>query len=367
MKNKISKKIISVIIMTVMCITLFSVGASAVSLNTKGSITLTILDKETKEPISDAVCRIYLIAYACENDDGVYFVYTNEFKDNGMDTNSFSDAYFPVHLRAYAESKSLPYTEKITDNKGRVVFDNLVCGAYLVVPVSAPDGYLNPEPFVVTVPTLDETQDKWIYNIDASPKIEADKDDSDEKTYISVKKIWLSKEKTPDSITVSLIKDGEIYGSVVLSAVNNWYYKWENLDKNHAWRVVENDVPAGYKVSYSTSQMTVVITNEADDYEDETTTVPDETTSPDDSTTVSENTTTPDDTTTTVATTDDETTKPVYTTKPTGTTESTTKPEELIKTGQLNWPVPIFAIAGLVLFSIGWAIFNFGKKDEEVV
>ena len=94
----------------------------------------------------------------------------------------------------------------------------------------------------------------------------------------------------------------------------------------------------------------VVITNTDADYEEETTTTPQDTT------TSSDDTTKPD-----------ETTNPTGTTKPTGTTESTTKREELIKTGQLNWPVPVFSIAGLLLFSIGWVMFNSGKKDEEAV
>lgn len=378
MKNSISKKVISVIIMAVMCITLFSFGASAVSLNSKGSINLTLLDKETKEPISGAVFRVYLIASVYESNDNLFCVYTDEFKDNGMELENFTDSYLPVHLRAYAESQNLTYTEKSTDNKGEVVFGNLPCGVYLVVPVGLADGYLNPAPFVVSVPTEHETKGDWIYDIDASPKVEAE-DDSHEKTYISVKKQWRSTEKTPDSITVSLVKDGMIYDSAVLSAVNNWYYKWENLDKNHSWSVVETNVPDGYTVSYVTSQMTVIITNTDEDYEDETTTRPDETTTTDDSTTTTDGTTNPDDTTTTVGTTtpDDvtttgttdtaNTTKPVGTTKPTGTTESTTKPEELIKTGQLNWPVPIFTIAGLLLFSTGWAMLNLGKKEEEIV
>lgn len=387
MKNKISKKVISVIIMAVMCITLFSFGTCAVSLDTKGSINLTLLDKETKEPISDAVFRIYLIASVYEDNDNLFCIYTDEFKDNGMEIENFTDSYLPIHLRAYAESKNLAYIEKSTDNNGEVVFDNLSCGVYLVVPVGLDDGYLNPAPFVVSVPTEDETKGNWIYDIDASPKVEVDKDNSHEKTYISVKKQWRTAEKTPDSITVSLVKDGMIYDSAVLSAVNNWYYKWENLDKNHSWSVVETNVPDGYTVSYVTSQMTVIITNTDDDYEDETTTRPNETTTTDDSTTVTDGTTgsddtttttgttfpddattTPDDVTTTVATTHtDDTTKPVGTTKPTGTTESTTKPEELIKTGQLNWPVPIFTIVGLLLFSTGWAMLNLGKKEEEIV
>ena len=340
MKNKTVKKAFAILVTAVICLSILSFGTAAVSADTRGSISLTTLGKETKQPISGAVFRAYLIAGIYENDDGMFFAYTDSFRNNGMDMGNFSDAYLPVHLAVYAESKSLPYEEKITDSNGRAVFDNLPLGAYLIVPSGISEGYINSTPFIVTVPVRDEAQDKWIYHIDATPKIESDKDETDEKTYISVKKHWQSTEKTPDSITVSLVKDGVISDSVVLSAVNNWYYKWENLDKNHSWSVVESDVPEDYKVSYVTSQMTVIITNTHDKYEEETTTRADDTTVSD-------------------------TTKPIDTTKPTGETESTTKPEELIDTGQLNWPVPIFSIAGLLLFSVGWVMFNFGKKDEE--
>ena len=36
---------------------------------------------------------------------------------------------------------------------------------------------------------------------------------------------------------------------------------------------------------------------------------------------------------------------------------------KLPQTGQLNWPVPVLAIAGMVIFLIGWAIHR-TKKDE---
>lgn len=355
MKKKSAAKALTMIIITALCITLFSFGTAAVSADTKGSITLTTLSKETKEPVSGAVFRIYPIASAYIKDGGIAFIYTEEFKNNGMDMGDFSDACLPVHLSAYAQIMSLAYTEKSTDGSGRVVFDDLMCGAYLVVPVGIDEGYLNPTPFIVTVPMKDASEDKWIYNIDATPKIESDKDETEEKTYISVKKIWRSTGKTPDSITVSLVKDGVIFESVVLSAANNWYYKWENLEKKHSWSVVETNVPEGYKASYVTSEMTVIITNTDDSYQEETTTGSDDTTTTE-STTTADDTTTPDNTTTTD-----------NTTEPTGTTESTTKPEELIDTGQLNWPVPIFSIAGILLFSIGWVMLNFGKKDGDTV
>ena len=218
---------------------------------------------------------------------------------------------------------------------------------------------------------LDSEKNQWVYHIDASPKIEADKDGSTEKTYISVKKQWQGTGKHPDSITVTLIKDGVVVESVILSAANNWYHRWDDLEKKHAWSVVESMVPEGYKVSYNFSQMSVIITNTDEDDEDETTTNPDDTTTPSDSTspddtTSSDDTTSPDDTTNPGDTTTTPTTaKPTGTTKPTGPTESTTKPEELIDTGQLNWPVPVFSVAGLLLFSIGWAMLNLGKREEE--
>lgn len=57
------------------------------------------------------------------------------------------------------------------------------------------------------------------------------------------------------------------------------------------------------------------------------------------------------------------------TTPTTSTTPATpTTPVEptLPQTGQLNWPVPVLAVFGLLLFSIGWALrFGKGEKPHE--
>lgn len=48
--------------------------------------------------------------------------------------------------------------------------------------------------------------------------------------------------------------------------------------------------------------------------------------------------------------------------------EPTTPPTEpdpsLPQTGQLNWPIPILATAGLVLFAAGWVLYSMQKKDS---
>ena len=305
-----------------LCFALLSCFSVISYAESSGSITLTALDRESKTPVSEISFRLYKFASASENNGMYSYSYTSDFVANGMKMD-FSDAYFPVHLMSFAQSNGLASEEKITDTDGKVVFEKLSLGAYLIVPESVTSGYINPTPFVVTVPMWDSANEQWLFSVDASPKIEAVKDEG-EKTYLSVRKEWQGTGERPENIKVSLLKDGEVADTVTLSAENDWYFRWDNLDDNYLWNVVEDDVPAGYTASYEISQMTVVIVNTSDSPQEETTL--------------------PDD-----------------------TTEKTTVPEEFFQTGQINWPVPIFSIAGLLLFSAGWAMLNIGKKEENNV
>lgn len=317
---KMMHKLLIPLLVVVLCFSSLSVYA-AVDLDVKGCIKISALDRESETPIDRAAFRVYRFAEAIAVSDSVHFTYTSDFVDSGMDMGNFSDSYLPMHLTAYANANALSYTEKAADDTGTVTFDQLPCGAYLVVPVSIADGYLIPSPFIVSIPTKDEKNGTWAYQIHATPKIEDDT--TTDTTYIAVKKQWRDNGTTPNSVTVSLVKDSIVVDTVSLNAQNNWYYKWDQLDKGHAWHVVETDVPAGYEVSYAASQMTVTITN-----------------------TRTDNTTT---------------------TTPTNPTTSTTKPDQLVQTGQLNWPIPILLIVGLLLISLSWSLLNFGHKEEENV
>lgn len=64
----------------------------------------------------------------------------------------------------------------------------------------------------------------------------------------------------PDSVTVHLLRDGEICEDVVLNEENQWTYTWDDLDDRYQWSV-EEEVPAGYDASYKTEDNTVFITN----------------------------------------------------------------------------------------------------------
>lgn len=79
---------------------------------------------------------------------------------------------------------------------------------------------------------------------------------------ITVVKKWVDDgEDRPVSVTVQLLKDGEVYETVTLSAENNWSYTWKELSGEFQWSVVESNVPKGYVASYSQNNGVVTITN----------------------------------------------------------------------------------------------------------
>ena len=335
MKLKKFTAIISVIMMIALFVLPLTPAAAALS-GEKGSISLNLVDNATGKPLADTSFRLYFVAKAYENGNGIRYEFVSPYDEANIDLTDLQDSSLPVHLAYFVESHSLPYTEKTTDKNGKLVFDNLEKGLYLIVPVKSESDSYTISPFVISVPNYNSEEKKWESDIDASPKFIGDVPDGGSDTYISVVKKWVSDKSHPESITVVLLRDFQEYARIQLNDSNKWYYRWDNLPKNHIWNVVEENVPEGYTVSYNTSSNTVTIINKSEGKDEETTTNPSD---------------------------DGETT-----TKPTGSGETTTKPKEedkLVQTGQLNWPVPVCAIAGILIFSIGWAVLNFGKKEVE--
>lgn len=339
-KKRMMASVICFIMAFVMCLSAFSSAVSAI-INKEGSITLHVADANTGDIIEGASFRLYLFAAAYAKDNDIGYDYVIPYDDCNMDMGNLQDSYLPIHLTHFAQTHDLPYTIKSSDEQGAVVFENLVPGVYLIVPSGNIPNYYTPSPFVINIPLYDEENKNWVYDINATPKMRIyTSSDIADTTYISVKKLWDAQGEHPDSVTVSLLCDYREVEKVTLNESNNWHYRWDSLSSRHSWSVVESSVPDGYKVSYESSSNTVTIINSVDNPTEEP---PVPTTKPD----------------------TEPSTNPEGSTKP--DTEPTTKPEELIQTGQLNWPIPILAIAGLLLFSIGWAMLNFSKKDEDAV
>ncbi len=328
-KRKIMAGAVSFILALTLCLYAFSPAASAI-INKNGSITLHIADSKTKSPLEGASFRLYFFAAAYEKNDGVGYDYVIPYDNCKMDMGNLQDAYLPIHLTHFAYTYDLPFTIKSSDINGEIVFDGLTPGVYLIVPSENIPEYFMPSPFVINIPLYDKENKDWVYDINATPKMQVyGAQGTEDTTYISVKKQWDTEGEHPDSVTVSLLCDFIEAEKITLNESNDWHYRWDNLSKKHCWSVVESEVPDGYTVSYEASSNTVTIINESDSSQE-----------------IAPPSAKPEE-------------KPGK--------EPVTKPEELIHTGQLNWPIPVLTIAGLILFSLGWAMLNIGKKDGEAV
>jgi outer membrane biosynthesis protein TonB len=146
----------------------------------------------------------------------------------------------------------------------------------------------------------------------------------------------------PSQIQVQLVGDGEVKETVTLNAANNWRYTWKGLAASVDWKVVEKEVPEGYRVASELQDTTFVITNtEIPEEQEEPTTEQEEpTTEP------TEPTTEPEQPTTQI-------TEP--STEPATSAPKTAEiPEKLPQTGALRWPIPVLTVVGILLFTAGW-------------
>ena len=121
---------------------------------------------------------------------------------------------------------------------------------------------------------------------------------------IKVKKIWNdggSESLRPHSVTISLLHDSQKIASATLDEANGWSHTFRNLPKKDGYSVVEESL-SGYVATYRRSED--------------------------------------------------------------GATYTITNTPKLAQTGQLNWPVPLLAAGGMVLFATGWyMVFLKGRED----
>lgn len=165
-------------------------------------------------------------------------------------------------LKAYIAADQLsPTRTENTDPQGSVVFRDLPTGLYYVQGILAENhsGTYKFNDFMVYLPTPLEDEG-FNYDVEAVPKCTQ----FTPNTHYSVVKLWKdagSEQDRPKNITVDILKDGQVYETVILNADNNWSYHWTVPQDTSIWTVVEKDVPQGYKVSIGENGTGFVITN----------------------------------------------------------------------------------------------------------
>jgi len=75
-----------------------------------------------------------------------------------------------------------------------------------------------------------------------------------------VLKVWKDRNH-PDSVKMTLLRNGKAYQTVVLNDDNGWRYTWSDLDADYSYAIIEEDVPDGYVVNVQIDGITTVVTN----------------------------------------------------------------------------------------------------------
>ena len=260
---------------------------------------------------------------------------------------------------AVLEQRQPQSTDK-TDDSGSVTFGELEKGLYLLagkMVVSGDKRYI-PSPVLVEIAGKPEEM-----NLLAYPKFQVRKLPTSDTIQYTVRKVWKNDESQPQDrtafIDVGLYQDGTLTDTVRLDESNGWTYHW-SADALADCRILEMDVPKGYTVVYRGNETQFLMINthnstKASTITPESTVVTTETTTMAVTSAPATSQVTGD--TTAPATSSVTGGAAVTTVRQTGNTTASSG-GKLPQTGQLWWPVPVLAGAGLVLVVVGFRLHS---------
>ena len=230
---------------------------------------LTVNYKDAGGADSRPRVSLYKVASVDEN---VTFLPAGEFAGDQNLKNDLADArrtgewtVLVQSLQAAAESGNyakVSGSPKQVDSAGKVQFTGLEPGLYLVTAenyqVTTGSGgttktvFYTPSSYLICLPNWVESTSggAWAYDIISNAKVNVSER---EKIQIHVFKVWNDqndkKDIRPKSVTVALMRGGRIVDTQELSAANSWRYTWTDLDNSGSgqWSVTELNVPDGYR------------------------------------------------------------------------------------------------------------------------
>jgi len=308
-------------------------------------------------PLTGAQFDVYLLA---ERDSRGELVVTDDFKAYPVDYFGEDVSGLASTLKSYIMlDNPIPFASGTIDAEGALSFttenDGLKHGMYLVIPMrfDTQTHVHDAQPMILHLPVQDG--EEWCYEATVNPKPQVKPKEDDTPIERRVLKVWddASYETLrPSEIKIHLLRDGDVYDTVVLNQNNNWRHTWDNLNGAHQWTVAE-EAPESYTVTITKQGVTFMVTNtyEAPPVVTPTPTPPVEVTpTPTPPAEVTPTPTPPAEVTPTPTPPAEVTPTP---TPPVEVTPTPTPKPTLPQTGQLWWPIPILLMAGLVLVLFG--------------
>lgn len=288
------RKIITFCVTAVLFLTCsYSVFAEEFDPSKTGTISVTLIDQKQNEPIVGAELSVYYVAtVVMDANRNLIYDYTENFKQFDI---AIDDTSLTAKLDAFVSQNSLPSTKMITNAEGGALCNELPLGMYFVKQTGAVEGFAPCTPFIVTIPGKNDGG--YVYDVNASPKTEVTR-----LTSITIKKVWNTDESTKptESVTVQLLKNGNVVETATLNAQNNWQKTYNDMPESDAYSIKEVDVPKGFIATYKQNAYIFTVTNTS----------------------------------------------------------------ILIQTGQLIWPIPVLAMGGMILIAVGVVLSKKKRKTN---
>ena len=262
------KRIMTVLCTLLLCIMVAGpVSVKAITpIDPEKAASLTLQYRYEETSFSGLDCSIYRVAEVAA--DGT-FTLTGAFANYPVNIYGIGSQTewrnIASTLSAYAAADQIQpdYTAQ-TDENGKVQFGNILPGMYLTLSVTGETDtkIVVFESFLTVLPMPSENEEH-LYDVTAYPKAVSHTPTPEEKEYKVVKQ-WKDAgytDERPESITVDIIKDGAVHSTQILSADNDWCYRWTAPDDGSQWQAVERNVSGAYSVTTVTDGTTIIITN----------------------------------------------------------------------------------------------------------
>lgn len=167
-------------------------------MNREGTIEITMHRGDTA--VGGGTLTLYRVGAVREEDGNYSFQLTDDFAGSDESLEDLQSVALAKKLAQYAKDYTIQGVTKEIGQNGQIVFDNLKLGLYLLVQENAAEGYFAAEPFLVSVPMMEDGQ--YIYKVNASPKVELEKETETEKETESEEETETEKETENGTETV---------------------------------------------------------------------------------------------------------------------------------------------------------------------
>lgn len=213
---------------------------------------LTIRYFYTTDPVAGAQFHVYRVGNVTADGSVALTSGFSQYPVNlGLLTaEGFSEA--AELLYSYALLDGLAPDMTVTVGADGEVTQELPVGLYLIAgqQLSNEFGIFRTRPMLVALPTRLNQDEAWIYNLTVEPKCQYLPRERIGVMNRSVMKVWDDSDENarPQSVTVHLLRDGQVVDTVILNDENRWIHEWQNMSEEYEWRVVEEPVE-GYTVT----------------------------------------------------------------------------------------------------------------------